>query len=55
MWVFVVIVLLLIWGNLSRKSASHPLNAVRINPQMPVCAHRSTVGDNFNSGNAIAP
>lgn len=50
MWVIAIIVFLLIWGNLSRKSPNHPLNKVRINPKMPLCSTSPTAGDNFNSG-----
>jgi hypothetical protein len=50
MWVLAVIVLLLIWGNLSRKSPNHPANAINTNPVFPTCAHKPTAGDNFNSG-----
>lgn len=53
MWILAIIVLLLIWGNLSKKSPTHPFNRVSINPVYPLNSTESTAGDNFNSGNAI--
>src|SRR6266403_2631955 len=55
MWIVAIVVLLLIWGNLSRKSPNHPLNRVQINPKYPLLSNQSTAGDNFNSGNSIVP
>jgi hypothetical protein len=55
MWIIVAgIFLLLIWGNLSKKSPNHPLNKISVNPKVPLCSHKPTAGDNFNSGQAIA-
>lgn len=53
MWVIVIIAVLLIWGNLSRKSPNHPLNKIKVNPKVPLCSHVPTAGDNFNSGTSI--
>jgi hypothetical protein len=50
MWIILAIIAILIWGNLSRKSANHPLNNLRRNPFTPVCSTQNTVGDNFGSG-----
>lgn len=50
MWIVLVIILLLIWGNISRKSPNHPLNRVCRNPLTPICSTKDTVGDNFGSG-----
>lgn len=51
MLIFLAILVLLIWGNLSRKSPSHPLNNLgSVNPVTPVNSTADTVGDNFNSG-----
>lgn len=54
MWIIFVIIALLIWGNLSKKSAAHPLNSVvSPKPQQFICRSTSTAGDNFGSGCAI--
>jgi hypothetical protein len=53
MWIIAIIFLLLIWGNLSRKSPRHPLNSVNVNPVYPISALTPTAGDNFNSGNTM--
>jgi hypothetical protein len=55
-YIVIAIVALIIWGNLSRKGAAHPLNrlTVKSKQRYPLCSVQSTVGDNFNSGCAIA-
>lgn len=54
MWIIWIIIALLIWGNLSKKSAAHPLNSiVTPKPRQVICGSTSTAGDNFNSGSAI--
>ena len=44
----------LVWGNLSRKSASHPLNGTR-DPFTPTCSTQNTAGDNFGAGCSFTP
>lgn len=56
MWIIVIIILLLIWGNLSKKSASHPLNSTVINTQFGTgggCCG-STAGDCMTMGSTVS-
>lgn len=54
MIILLLFLALLIWGNLSRKSPSHPLNNLgTVNPFTPVCTTKNTAGDNFGSGCAF--
>lgn len=50
----VIIILLLIWGNISRRSASHPINAIVAHtPPIIVCGIHGGVGDTFTGGGSI--
>jgi hypothetical protein len=56
LWILLAFLALLIWGNLSRKSACHPLNTTgAVNAFTPVCSTKNTVGDNFGSGCTFTP
>jgi hypothetical protein len=54
LWIILAFLALLIWGNLSKKSACHPLNTVSTaNVFTPTCSLKNTSGDNMASGSTF--
>jgi len=57
MWILAIIIILLIWGNLSKKSSCHPLNSVCIKSIVVGSGGcgGSTSGDCMTKGCTISP